>query len=112
MHTAACDAAVAVRLAGQHGKAAELEEHFYAHQPMLSPAMVREAARTIGGVQDFDVQYPRAIQAVKSDASLGGLLGVTQTPTFFVNGVKVEGMTAQALDLAIEYELKKAGRIK
>lgn len=112
MHTAACDAAVAVRLASQHGKGAELEEYLYGHQQMMSPAMVREAARTIGGVQDFDLQYPKVIQAVKSDVSLGGILGVSQTPTFFVNGVKVEGMTAQALDLAIEYELKKAGKIK
>lgn len=112
MHSAACEAAVAVRLARQHGKGDALEEYFYAHQATMSPATVRESAQSIGGVTDFDLQYPRVIELVKSDAGLGRLLAVRQTPTFFINGVKVEGATAQTLDLAIAYELKKAGKIK
>jgi uncharacterized membrane protein/protein-disulfide isomerase len=112
MHTASCDAAVAVRLARQHNKGEALEDYFYSHQATMSPATVREAARTIGDVQDFDLQYPRVIEAVKADVGLGRLLNVRQTPTFFINGVKLEGATAQTLDLAIAYELKKAGKIK
>jgi uncharacterized membrane protein/protein-disulfide isomerase len=112
MHTAVCDAAVAVRLAGQRGKGEALEEYFYSHQPTLSPATVREAAQTIAGVQDLDLQYPRVIESVKADVALGHLLNVRATPTFFINGVKMEGGTAQTLDLAIAYELKKAGKIK
>jgi uncharacterized membrane protein/protein-disulfide isomerase len=112
MHLAACDAAVAVRLARMRGKGDALEEYFYGNQAMMSPMSVREMARTIAGVTDLDVQYPRVIEGVKADVGLGALLGVRQTPTVFINGVKVEGPTGQLIDLAIAYELKKAGRIK
>ena len=112
MHTAACDAAVAVRLARQRDKGEALEEYFYSHQLAMSPATVREAAQTIAGVQDLDLQYPRVIESVKADVGLGRLLNVRQTPTFFINGVKLEGPTPQTIDMAIAYELKKAGKIK
>jgi uncharacterized membrane protein/protein-disulfide isomerase len=112
IHSASCDAAVAVRLARQHNKGDALEEYFYGHQATMSPVTVREAAQTIGGVQDFDLQYAREIQGVKADVGLAQLLGVRQTPTFFINGVKLEGPAAKTLDLAIAYELKKAGIIK
>jgi uncharacterized membrane protein/protein-disulfide isomerase len=112
MHVAACDAAVAVRLARMKGKGDALEDYFYGNQAMLSPVSVREMAARIGGVTDLDAQYPRAVEGVKADVGLGHLLGVRQTPTFFINGVKLEGATGQAIDLAIAYELKKAGKLK
>jgi hypothetical protein len=113
MHLAACDAAVAVRLARQRGKGEALEEYLYTHQPMLTPMTVREYARTIGGVPDFDSAYQQAIQSVKTDVGLGKLLGVTVTPTYFINGVKSDGaLRPYVLDMAIAYELKKAGKIK
>jgi protein-disulfide isomerase len=111
-HTASCDAAVAVRLARRVGKGEALEEYFYGHQQMMSPVTVREAARSIGGVTDFDQGYAQALDGIKADVGLARLLGVRSTPTFFVNGVKLEGPTVQTLDLAIAYELRKAGKIK
>jgi uncharacterized membrane protein/protein-disulfide isomerase len=113
IHLAACDAAVAVRLARQHAKGDALEEYFYTHQAMLTPMSVREYAQSIGGVADFDTQYQRTIDSVKTDVGLGKLLGVRVTPTFFINGVKVDGgLAPQTMDMAIAYELKKAGKIK
>ena len=112
IHSAACEAAVAVRLARQHSKGDELEEWFYAHQSTMSPQTVRDAAKTVGGVTDFDLQYARVVEQVKADVSLGRLLNIRQTPTFFINGVRLEGPTAEALDLAIGIELKKAGLLK
>ena len=112
IHSASCDAAVAVRLAEQHGKGEALADYFYGHQATMSPVTVREAARTIGDVQDFDLQYGRALQGIKADVGLARLLGVRATPTFFINGVKLEGPTPQTFDMAIAYELKKAGIIK
>ena len=44
LHTAACEAAVAVRLARQRNKGDSLEEYFYAHQSTMSPASVKNAA--------------------------------------------------------------------
>jgi uncharacterized membrane protein/protein-disulfide isomerase len=112
LHTAACDAAVAVRLARQRNKGESLEEYFYGHQSAMSPASVRDALFAIAGVRDLDLQYPRVIAEVKADVGLGHLLGVTGTPTFFINGVRLVAAAPQTIDLAIAYELKKAGKIK
>jgi uncharacterized membrane protein/predicted DsbA family dithiol-disulfide isomerase len=109
LHPAACDAAVAVRLATAHGKAEALEDWLYTHQKEMTPATVRQAARDVGGVTDFDAKYASTLELVKGDIALGKQLNITQTPTFFLNGVKVEGAWApQFFDQAIGYELAHA----
>jgi uncharacterized membrane protein/protein-disulfide isomerase len=110
-HFAACEAAVAVRLAREHNRAEALEDWLFANQPMLTPEAVRQAAREIGGVTDFDARYGAVLEQVRADIALGGLLGVRATPTFFINGVRVEGgLQAPYFDAIIAHELKKAGR--
>jgi uncharacterized membrane protein len=107
LHSAACEAAVAVRLAREHNNAAALEEWLYTHQPGMTPDTVRQAAREIGGVTDFDARYAETLELVKADVALGTQLAVNSTPTFFINGVKVEGQWApQYFDQAIAYELQ------
>jgi uncharacterized membrane protein len=109
LHPAACDAAVAVRLAEAHNKAAELEEWLYTHQQGMTPPAVRQAARDIGGVTDFDAKYASTLSLVKGDIALGKQLNIKATPTFFINGVKVESAIApQYFDQAIAYELQHA----
>ena len=109
LHPAACDAAVAVRLARPRNHGDAMEEWLYTHQTNMTGPAVRQAARDIGGVTDFEVQYPSAIASVKSDIALGKQLGIKSTPTFFINGVKIEGMMApQFFDQAIKYELQHA----
>jgi len=107
-HTAACEAAVAVRLARANGKADELEAWIFARQPDLTPALIREGAREVAGVTDFDAKYASTLAAVRNDTALGAALGVNSTPTFFINGVKIGGVPAPLLDYLIEYELSKA----
>jgi protein-disulfide isomerase len=98
-----------VRLAQAHGKGEALEEYFYTHQQEMTPASVRQAARDIGGVTDFDAKYAATLALVKGDIALGQSLKVNQTPTFFLNGVKIDGMWApQFFDQAIAFELKRA----
>ena len=107
VHSAACEAAVAVRLAKQHNRGEAMEEWLYTHQPSLTPAVVRQAALDIGGVTDFDARFPATVELVKGDTTLGKQLGVKSTPTFFINGVKIEGMwIPQYFDQAIAYELQ------
>ena len=107
LHAGACDAAVAVRLARAHNRAEALEEWLYNNQPTMTPETVRKAAREIGQVTDFEAKYASTLESVKSDIAYGKQLAVRSTPTFFINGVKVEGaMAPQFFDQAIAYELQ------
>jgi uncharacterized membrane protein/protein-disulfide isomerase len=108
-HFAACEAAAAVNMARAKGTADKLEEWLFANQgpPQLSPAQVREAARDIGGITDFDAQYPKVLEAVRADAVLGAQVKVNSTPTFYINGRMVPQILApQFFNALIEIELK------
>ena len=108
IHPSACDAAVAARLARTHNRGEAMEEWLYTHQVGMTSPAVRQAARDVGGVTDFDAQYASVLASVKADAALGKQLVIKSTPTFFINGVKVEGMWApQFFDQAIAFELKR-----
>ncbi len=109
IHPAACEAAVAVRLAMGHNKVEAMEEWLYTHQPAMTPPSVRQAARDIGQITDFDARYPSILSLVKGDVALGRQLGIKSTPTFFINGVKVEGaLPPQYFEQAIAFELQRA----
>jgi len=71
--------------------------------------MVRQAAKDIGGVTDFDAKYASTLALVKGDVAFGKELQIKSTPTFFINGVKIEGaLPPQYFQQAIEYELAHA----
>jgi uncharacterized membrane protein/predicted DsbA family dithiol-disulfide isomerase len=109
LHPSACDAAVAVRLATAKGKGDAMEDWLYTHQKEMTAATVRQAAKDIAGVTDFDAKYAATLELVKGDIALGKQLNITQTPTFFLNGIKVEGAWApQFFDQAIAFELARA----
>jgi uncharacterized membrane protein/2-hydroxychromene-2-carboxylate isomerase len=112
VHGAACEAAVAVRLAKEKNLDKQLEAALFDRQ---SPSMTREdvkaALREVTKISDseFDSRYPQMLEAVKADVQLGQKVGVSGTPTFFINGVKLGGFRPVAFDAVIAYELKKAG---
>jgi uncharacterized membrane protein len=109
MHPAACEAAVAVRLSQLHNKTEAMEEWLYTHQPAMTPPSVRQAAHDIGQITDFDAKYPTTLSLIKGDVALGRQLGIKSTPTFFINGVKIEGaLPPQYFDQAIALELQRA----
>jgi protein-disulfide isomerase len=111
LHRAACEAAVAMRLARERGKGEEMETWLAVNNPTLTVDSIKEAARTIGGVTNFDARYASVIEAVKTDAALGGLNQVHGTPTFFINGTMVyPPVPPQFFDLAIALALDKAGQ--
>jgi len=110
LHPAACEAAVAMRLARERGKGDEMETWLAENHATLTPASVKEAARTVGGVADFDARYPSIIEAVKADGALGGLNNVRSTPTFFINGTMMPPVAPQFFDLAIALALDAAGK--
>jgi uncharacterized membrane protein/protein-disulfide isomerase len=108
LHPAACDAAVAVRLAAP-AKVEAMEEWLYTHQPEMTSPSVRQAAKDVAGVTDMAAKFASAVTAIKGDIALGRQLQVRSTPTFFINGVKIEGaLPPQYFDQAIAFELKRA----
>ena len=108
LHPAACDAAVAVRLAPP-AKLVAMEEWLYTHQPEMTSPSVRQAAKDVAGVTDLEAKFAPTLAGVKSDIALGKQLQVRSTPTFFINGVKIEGaLPPQYFDQAIAFELKRA----
>jgi uncharacterized membrane protein/protein-disulfide isomerase len=108
-HFASCEAAAAVVMARSRGTADKLEEWLFTNQATLTRDVVRKAAAEIGAVPDFDARYDSAMQEVKMDAGLGGLLHIESTPTFFINGRRIKaGIAPQAFDGLIELELKRA----
>jgi protein-disulfide isomerase len=106
---ASCDASAAFLMATPKGTAEKLKDWFFVHQEELSPATIRRAAADVGRVTDFDAQYPKVIEEVKADASVGSKLGVNGTPAFFVNGKRIPGagVPPQYFDSLIDLELKK-----
>jgi protein-disulfide isomerase len=105
-HPSACDAAVAVRLAREHDRGDAMIEWIFANQPSLTSELVRQAAHDVGGVNDFQARYQSTLALVKADIALGKQFGVKATPTFFINGLKVDGaLPVQYFQQALEYEL-------
>jgi uncharacterized membrane protein/protein-disulfide isomerase len=110
-HYASCEAAASVVMARTKGTADKLEEWIFSHQgpPLLTPDQVKDAARTIGGITDFDAQYARSKEEIKTDAGLGQLLNVRSTPTFYVNGRSpTQILPAQYFEVLIQLELQRA----
>lgn len=107
LHLGACEAAVAVRLAREKGRAEQMEDWLYANQPAMNPDSVKKAAASIGGVTDFDKRYAATLELVKADIAQGSSLKIGGTPTFFLNGMQLPGLRAEFFDAAIAWELKR-----
>ena len=121
-HEAACDAAVAVRLAADRGKRDLMVSWLYANQPETPAARQtmpdRVKAKTIEmlGIKDYEAAYALTLPAIRKDVSDGQAVGIRGTPTYFINGVRAadeQGGTLPIhfMELAIQYELtKRSGR--
>lgn len=107
LHSGACEAAVAVRLAREKGKAEAMEDWFYSNQPAMNPETVKKAALTVAGITNFDERFNGTLELVKADVAQGAQLKIEGTPTFFVNGMKLPGLRAEFFDAAIAWELKR-----
>ena len=108
IHSAACEAAVAVRLARGRNRAAEMEEWLFDNQPGMTRDSVKQALADIAKVTDFDAQYATVLDEVRKDAQLGQKLQINGTPTFFINGIRIASTLRPAyFDAAIAWELKR-----
>jgi uncharacterized membrane protein/protein-disulfide isomerase len=106
-HQAACEAAVAVRLAREKGKAEALEDWLFSNQETMTPDKVREGLSAVAGVANFAERYPATLELVKGDIGQGVQLGVRGTPTFFMNGIRLPNLRGEFFEAAVEWELKR-----
>lgn len=108
-HEASCAAAVAVRLAERHGRGAAMASWLLERQG-LTVEGVRRAARSVGGVSDFDARYQETVKALR--ASIGVYrTPIRSAPSLFVNGRPLHGANGGVPSLddlrqAIRFELR------
>ena len=108
IHGAACEAAVAVRLARERNRHKEMEAWLFDNQSTLTRDTVKTALEDIAQVADFDAKYAAVLNDVWTDAQLGQKLQITGTPTFFINGIRIAStLRPSYFDAAIAYELKR-----
>lgn len=111
IHQRAMDAAVAAEAARNQGKFWEYHDKLFANQKRLEPEDLRRYAQELGmDLARFD--RDREDQDVKTkvldDMAEATALGITSTPTFFINGRLVSGaMPFETFETIIEAELAK-----
>src|SRR6185437_522587 len=85
-HPYSCDASVAYLLSRGAGQGDALEDWLFQHQQELTPDSIRQAAADVGHVTAYQAGYGAAIAEISKDASVGTSIGVSGTPSFFING--------------------------
>jgi uncharacterized membrane protein len=109
-HSMACEAAAAVRMARTKNKDKDLEAWLFNNQSFeMTRDDVKRGLSASAQVNNFDEQYPNVVGEVRADAQLGQKLGVSSTPTFYINGIKLGSLRPTYFDATIRHALKKAG---
>lgn len=112
IHQHAMDAAVAAEAARNQGKFWEYHDKLFANQKQLELDDLRKYARELGldlARFDRDREDPELKTKVQADMAEATSLGITSTPTFFINGRLVSGaMPFETFETIIEAELAKS----
>jgi len=102
-------AALASLAANEQGKFWEYHDKLYAEASIV-PASIDKIAAELGLEQE---QFKQAMnssrmqQIVNNDVAEAGSLGVTGTPTIFINGRKLKQRSLQGFQAMIDEELRK-----
>lgn len=110
MHPAACEAARVVFCAGMQGKFKPVYESLFEGQEALRPGIPTRWAIEAGVDQaqlDVCLASEASRDALREDIELGDRLGVKSTPTFFINGHKVEGALPVSVWIKLIDQLKR-----
>lgn len=116
LHNNSVLAASATEAAGAQGMYWEMQELLFTRQPEWGEQRTPQTelfinyATELGlNVEQFtaDLQNPDYLAKIERDQADGEALGVTGTPTFFINGRRVEELSADAIIAMIEEELAR-----
>lgn len=112
MHEFACEAATVGICAAQQGKYAEAYDVLFEHQKELETGKI---ADLLSGINGIDLQklkdctkLPSTVEKMQRDVDFATKAKIQSTPTFFLNGKKIEGGLPTNLWIEIiERTLKK-----
>jgi protein-disulfide isomerase len=112
IHPQARQAAEAARCAAEQGKFWEYHDKLYANSPKADVEELKSYAKEVGlNAASFDQCYGsgKFRAAVQKDLNDGAQLGLTGTPTFFINGREISGaQPVEAFAAIIDEELGQA----
>lgn len=102
-------AALASMAANEQGKFWEYHDRLFAESKIVPASMDKIATELDLDMAQFktDIKSPRLQQIVADDVRDAGSLGVTGTPTIFINGRKLKQRSLQGFQALIDDELKK-----
>jgi protein-disulfide isomerase len=105
IHPQAVSSALAAESAGKQGKFWEMEQLLFANQDRFSDTLYTELAAQLGldmNAFTTSIQDPATKQIVTNDTTYGNSIGISATPTFFLNGVKLFLFTPADLTKEVE----------
>ena len=115
MHEFACEAAEVAICANEQGKFTETYETLFENQKDFAQGKIADLL--LSKVQGLDatklkscMTLPSTSEKIKNDANIGIGLKVQSTPTFYINGKKVEGGLPTNLWIEIIDRLLKQGK--
>jgi protein-disulfide isomerase len=112
IHPQAQLAAEAARCAGEQGKFWEYHDALYGNAPKFGAQELKTYAKNIGlNATPFDqcLASGKYKAAVQKDLSEGAQLGLTGTPTFFINGREISGaLPVESFSAIIDEELAQS----
>jgi protein-disulfide isomerase len=109
-HEFAFPAALAANAAHRQGKYFEFIDILYSRQRELATGAPRKFAAAAGldlAKFDADAVDPKLTEKVRKDLADGERFGVQGTPTIFINGEKIHGISYYAIRSAIDRVLAK-----
>jgi len=108
-HPLAQKAGIAAEAAGLQGKFWDMDKLLFENQDTLSEAKFSELATSL----NLDMTAfasassdPKMLKKITSDVAYGNSLGINATPTFFLNGVKLELRSPEDLKTKVETTLR------
>lgn len=110
IHENAFAAARAAAAANAQGKFFDFIEILYKNQEALDPANLKKYVAEIGlNPAQFEIDFnsPKVAGEIRKDIADGDALGISSTPTIFVNGRRVRHLSVDGFRSAIQRALAK-----
>jgi protein-disulfide isomerase len=104
LHKAACEAAVAFRIAQARNQGDAMEAWLTSNQTTLTASQVEDhISKTYPGVA-FQTEYASRLRDIQQDIDVAAKLTLKSIPVFYINGVREQDPLGRHLD-AHEFEL-------